>query len=433
MSDRILLNLMSMGTKGEKHMPRISRILIPFLVVCLVCLSVAFVAFAPRSHANAQSSTTRSAAHPAISTNCPAPGTANAASMPPLTLGSHPNIVYIVNESTPFQGTLKRYDIVTGAKVEIVKLANTSISEAQVSANGQWLMFVAQVSGQSKLQLVRMDGQFLQTLYCGNPTHVQWSTNQQLAVFEDAQGVYLLNVAGGVVQLELKATINPFAFPRTWLDTTRVYVALEFVDSPAESVALLDTSKGPNQSVQNLQVAFDASTSTPFCWDFDSSFDGKSLFTSQCTAKSLIPGPGEEPCCGPSVIADRSPTGGAGYSYVFVNQAQAFTAVRAVTANTLLFTVGNGNGNTSQNGLWKVGTDGSNPTRLTPSGEFNQFTQFPWSNVSRDSTKYVLQIISSSPPNTTYTLEYGSLSGGSPTVFASITNVQLATVGWTTM
>src|SRR5258707_9959813 len=396
---------------------RFLRILTLFLVVCLVFL---FIAVPPPFHVHARSSSMLHAARPTISTSCPSPGTARAAFMPPLTLGTHPTIVYRVNEfshTTPTLGTLNRDDVVTGGKVDIVKLAKTTISEAQVSADGQWSMFVAQVSGHNKLQLVRMDGRFLQTLYCGNPSHVQWSTNQQLAAFADAQGVYLLNVAGGVVQLELKATINPFAFPRTWLDTTRVYVALEFVDSPAESLALLDTSKGPNQSVQNLQVAFDASTSTPFCWDFDSSFDGKSLFTSQCTAKSLIPGPGEEPCCGPSVIADRSPTGGAGYSYVFVNQAQAFTAVRAVTANTLLFTVGNGNGDTSQNGLWKVGTDGSNPTRLTPSGEFNQFTQFPWSNVSRDSTKYVLQIISSSPPNTTYTLEYGSAIGGPPTAF----------------
>jgi len=30
-------------------------------------------------------------------------------------------------------------------------------------------------------------------------------------------------------------------------------------------------------------------------------------------------------------------------------------------------------------------------------------------------------------------VEYGSLSGGSPTVFASITGTQLATIGWTTM
>jgi hypothetical protein len=116
-----------------------------------------------------------------------------------------------------------------------------------------------------------------------------------------------------------------------------------------------------------------------------------------------------------------------------VNQAQAFTAVRAVTSKTLLFIVANGNSDTSQNGLWKVGTDGSGPLRLTTSGEFNRFTQFPWSNVSRDGTKYVLQVVIGSGSSITYTLEYGSLSGGSPFVFASITNTELETVGWTTM
>ncbi|OLB55723.1 MAG: hypothetical protein AUI01_07475 [Ktedonobacter sp. 13_2_20CM_2_56_8] len=50
---------------------------------------------------------------------------------------------------------MKRYDVVTGAKVEIVRMTGTSISEAQVSANGQWLLFVAHVSGQVKLQLIR--------------------------------------------------------------------------------------------------------------------------------------------------------------------------------------------------------------------------------------------------------------------------------------
>jgi eukaryotic-like serine/threonine-protein kinase len=424
------------------HIIRTSRTLISVLAGCLVFL---FAASATPFLARASSNTPSHASRPAITTNCPAPGTANAASMPALTLGSHPNIVYIVNESSPFQGTLKRYDVVTGAKVEIVKLANTSISEAQVSADGQWLMFVAQVSGQSKLQLVRMDGQFLQTLYCASPPSgvdpgvalngVQWSVDQKLAVFASNSSIYLLNVTNGALQVEL--TIPPQGFiisvhPRTWLDNTRAYVTLQGTDAPPEMLAILDTSKGPNQSVQNLQVAFDASNSTPFCWDFDSSFDGKSLFTSQCTAKNFG-GPGASPCCGPSVIADRSPTGGPGYSYVFVNQAQAFTAVRAVTANTLLFTVGNFTGDTSQNGVWKVGTDGSSPLRLTPSGELNQFTQFPWSNVSRDSTKYAVQIVSSTSSGTTYTLEYGSLSGGSPVVFASITNVPLATVGWTTM
>ncbi len=409
---------------------RLSHIVTSIIAVCFVGF---FVVAVPQLRASARSVHTSVAshiAHPTISTNCPAPGTANAAVMPSITLGMHPNIIYIVNEST--QGTLKRYDSVTGNKVEIIKLASTTITDAQVSANGQWLLFVAQVSGQNKLQLVRMDGQFLQTLYCGAPGEAQWSTDQRLVLFSDTGHIYLLNVTNAVLQVELSFSKGVTIHPRTWLDTTRAYITLQFPDGPPESVLLLDTSKGPNQNLQNLAVVFDATQSTPFCWDFDSSFDGKSLFTSQCTAKNFG-GPGASPCCGPSVIADHPPTGGLSYSYVYVNQHRAFISLRAVTANILLFTVGNFTGNTSQNGVWKVGTDGSSPLRLTSSGEFNQFTQFPWSNVSRDGTKYALQIINSVSINTTYTLEYGSLSGGAPIVFASITNVQLATVGWTTM
>ena len=80
-----------------------------------------------------------------------------------------------------------------------------------------------------------------------------------------------------------------------------------------------------------------------------------------------------------------------------------------------------------------MGSNGSSPLRLTSPNEFNQITEFPWSNVSCDGEKYALQIINSVSINTTYILEYGSLSGGAPIVFASITQVQLATVDWTTM
>ncbi len=343
--------------------------------------------------------------------------------------------MYIVKEGSPNPtfGTLKRYDVVTGAKVEIVKMPGTVISEAQVSADGQWVLFVANASGQGKLQLIRMDGQFLQTLYCGSPSQAQWSTNQQLIVFADGNNTYLLHTTTGALQIEVTSRINPVVHPRTWLDNTRVLVTLQFVDGPPETVAILDTTKGPNQNVHNLQIAFDATSSTPFCWDFDSSFDGRSLFTSQCTASSSLPGPGANVFAGPSVISAYAAGSPVSYSFVYVNQGQAFTAVRAVTSNTLLFTVGSTKGDTSQNGLWKVGTNGSNPLHLAPSGAFNQFTQFPWSNVSRDSSKYALQIVNVSPSASTYTLEYGSLSGGAPVVFASINNVQLALVGWTTM
>ena len=413
---------------------RPSRVLIFCLVGCLVFL---FAASAPASLVSANSRTASRTLRPAITTNCPSPVTANAAVMPSMTLGSHSNIVYIVNEGTPSQptfGTLKRYDVVTGGKVEIVKLASTFISEAQVSADGQWLLFVAHVSGQAKLQLVRMDGQFLQTLYCGAPGEVQWSTNQQLVLFSDSGLIYLLNVTNGVLQAELSFSRGgDVVHLRTWLDQTRAYVTLQPpTQAPPEMLAILDTSKGPGQIVQDLQVAFDASTSTPFCWDFDSSFDAKNLFVSQCNATNSS-GSGNAPAQGPSVITLRPATGGSSYTYLYVDQGLAFTTIRAASSSTLLFIVGNMAGNTSQNGLWKVGTDGSNPVRLTSSGQLNQFTQFPWSNVSRDGSRYALQIVNSGSSGTIYTMEYGSLSGGSPVVFASITNVQLATVGWTTM
>jgi len=89
--------------------------------------------------------------------------------MPPLALGNHQNIVYIVNEfqaQTPTFGTLKRLDFTTDAKIEIVKIAGTSISDAQVSADGQWILFVSVTTNQDKLQLVRMDGHALQSLCC---------------------------------------------------------------------------------------------------------------------------------------------------------------------------------------------------------------------------------------------------------------------------
>src|SRR5437763_11701780 len=134
------------------HTPRASRVLIFCLVGCLVFL---FAASASLSHASASSSSASRPLSAAVSTSCPSPGTARAAFMPSMTLGSHPTIVYIVNEGTSSQptGTLKRYDVVTGGKVEIVKMPGTSMVSAQVSGNGQWLLFVAQTAGLFKLQL----------------------------------------------------------------------------------------------------------------------------------------------------------------------------------------------------------------------------------------------------------------------------------------
>jgi hypothetical protein len=401
---------------------------------------------------------------PPTQTSCPATGTARAAVMPPLALGNHQNIVYIVNEfqrQTSTFGTLKRYDFTTGAKTEIVKIPNVSISGAQVSADGQWIIFTAVMTSQVKLQLARIDGRALQTLYCATPasnganppsalSNVQWSTNQQLAVFTSYTGpasyLYLLNLQNGSLQTELSTNSGAIDTPLTWLDNTRLYLYGPEVDAPPQALYLLDTSRGANQNPDNLQKVFDATSvtaTTNFCWNADSSFDGTRLFTSQCTTTPNPNGPGIGSQLGPSKISARPATGGAPQN-IFTSQNMAITAIRSISKTTLLLPVNNNgtgtNVHTSHNGLWKVNTDGTGLTQLASGGAgvsggpslLCPYTQYPWSNVSRNGNMFALQ--HNSANGQTQSLLFGSMNGGTTTTYASISDgTQLSIVGWTTM
>ena len=421
---------------------RASRILISCLAGCVIFL---LAASAPQSHVSASSSTTSHALRPAISTSCPAAGTGRAAVLPSLTLGTHQNIVFVSNKVNssflPLSGTLKRYDVTTRSKTTIVSLANQNIASAQVSADGQWILFVAQSGTSSsplfKLQLIRMDGQFLQTLYCNTAqpgiNGPQWSTNRKLIVFyilsNNTESVDLLNTTTGVVQTELSFSTSTLSAVtvRTWLDTTRIYLTNTQTDQPPNIIYILDTSKGPNQPLSNLMTVFHGNFS-----GFDSSYNGSQLFISSCAC-------GQGGNLGPSSITVQPATGGQAKT-LFSASSDAITGVRAVLPTTLLFTVANfslgGGGNMIDNGLWKMNTNGTGIARLitNQAGQFsglNNFSQFPWSNVSRNGSMYAVQIAG----NPIQALQLGSLGGGAPTTFASFngSGTSLNTVGWTTM
>lgn len=397
---------------------------------------------------------------PAVQASCPANGTARAAVIEPLALGHHATLVYIVNEqsgNTPTFGTLKRYDTVTGKKVEIVKQAHTMVSEAEISADGQWVLFVSVVARQARLQLIRMDGQGLQTLYCVNaasngadPTsalnHVQWSTDQKLIAFDsysDAGGaVFILNAKMGTLQRDLYTPGSGAVYPvRTWLDHNQLYITNPTIDAPASSVFILNTLLGGNQTTSDLRQVLDEAASQ-FCWDFDSSFDGRQLFASQCQETPDPNGPGAGSLSGPSSIITGSATGGGALSTIFTNASLAIVSLRCVSANTLLLQTASTSTATANNGLWRVQTDGSGLKQLISfgggvgasgmSGTLNRYGQYPWSNVSRDGRLYAFEE-DSSTQNTT-TLLFGSLNGGSPTTLASIgAGTVLSVAGWTTM
>lgn len=392
-------------------------------------------------------STTLVSGPPTI-TACPANSTGRAPVLTGMSLGNAPNLVYFVNEfknNASTFGTLKRYDTISGAKTEILKLPNTRINSAQLSADGQWILFSADIAGQVKLSVVRMDGKGLQTLACAPAGDIirspQWSVDQKLIVFDESPNtggatLYLLSVASGLLQTELTPPASGLAYlPRTWLDNTRVLMTgyIPNSDAPAQNIYILDTALGPHQQSSTLQTF--ATITTP-CWNFDSSFDGKTIFYNQCT-----PGNPE----GSSTLASQR-VGSSSASQVFSSSTLAINAVR-VFDNTnafLLATALNAaqgvSGDRSKDGLYKIATNGSNNViPLVQAGNglsptLNLYSQYFWSNVSRDHSLYALEESGVQGSNFRYRLLYGSMNGGAPNSIADISDgTELEIIGWTTL
>ena len=401
---------------------------------------------------------------PLTQTSCPAQGMARAAIMPPLRLGNHQTIVYLLGEgmiNTFPTFTLNRYDITTGRTTQIVKMSDVQIREAQVSADGQWLLFVAG----SKLQMIRLDGQELQTLYCVSApqtqiSSVQWSADQQQVLFfgggksDDEQTVSLLNIVDGTIQPELLfAERSTRYIPAQWLDSKRVYlIGFPLVGNepgplpiPMPKLYLLDTRHGANQQTKTLQFVTQAQS--PYCWDFDRSSAGGKLFVAHCIQRIALGQVGIGLRQGPSSITVQEATGGSSNT-IISNRRQAMVAVRVVSTTSLLFLIenqsdGHASVDTSQNGLWKVNIDGSGLTRLTTeqAGDhtsLNPSIRSPWSNVSRDGSLYAARLAvfqGNTPP--AYSLVLGSFHGGKPTLFATVSHpgeqTQLELAGWTIM
>lgn len=374
---------------------------------------------------------------PSVTTACPAPGKGRAAVLPPLTLGKDQNIVYDSVKTNPASSVLKRYDVTTKSTTKILTLNGGNITWTQISANGQWVLFVNQVTVNGsylfKLQLVRMDGKYLQTLYCSTAGNgideVQWSTDLKLIAFvfvtsSSIEDVDVLNTTNGSVQTVYSTPTSNFVIVRTWLDTHRLYLTNTQTDQPPNIIYLLDVNHPGT-----LQTVFNGSFS-----DFDSSYNGQSLYTSNCVC-----GLGGNQ--GPGTIMVQPATGGQQQT-VYTSSTDAILSVRAALPTTLLFIVDNvtmGGGTFPDNGLWQINSNGTGVTQLmaTQSGQnvgLNQFTQFPWSNVSRDGSLYSLQVVSTQS-GFIQTLETGPLGGSPSTAFATVNGKQviLSVVGWTTM
>ena len=159
-----------------------------------------------------QTITSPTASIPEQAQTCPAQTTtARPALMSPLPSDNHPNLIYVSQQGDT--SLLQRYDAVSGSRQIILRLqASETIQKANVSPDGQWILLRSLLQGQVAIQLIRVDGQQLQTLYCApaqdNIDDALLSPDQHALLFnqENQDGLstlYLLDVATGKLRTEL--------------------------------------------------------------------------------------------------------------------------------------------------------------------------------------------------------------------------------------
>lgn len=356
--------------------------------------------------------------------------------MAALQLGTRQQIIYYHNIGN--QMVLNIFDVQRQAVVPIIGV-NEHIQTAQISDDGQWVLMGADVNNISEIQLVRIDGKYFQTLYCApagqqidpsNSTGMQWSPDQKQIIFTQGAKantplpLYQLIVATGHVQLELtpgpNADANPTTDyqPVTWIDNTRLYV----VDTTAlfDSLAILDTGKGPGQHASDLQEI--VGSHQVMARSFDSSYDATKLIVSEVYGAADMTTHQENITCSIYVM----PTNQANFSHPFSFKNLLVTGLRVIgyTTSRLMLNVNYGaNTKVTTDGFWKINIDGSGLTQMNnQAGGFNKFTQYPWSNFSRDGSLY------------TDGLFYGPLNGGPPTRYAADGEGDgNVLVGWTTL
>ncbi|RAQ93908.1 TolB-like translocation protein [Thermogemmatispora tikiterensis] len=424
---------------------------------------------------------------PVTQTSCPGISPTNPfgtrpAVMRPLALGSHQNLVYIYNEgqsqTSTAHGHLVRYDVTTGQRVTIIT-SGLLISEAQVSADGQWIMFLSLPDPQrdpnhaALLQMVRMDGQGLQTLYCfpklpytpkggafsafeGRgiisytgypPVRFAWSPDERHVLLSaDLQGttslMTLLDIrTGNLRQLLLYTQFCAIAIPLTWLNSSQAYIVTESrvtCGSPPlpMNLYLIDVNKSTNpanpvwndvieENVRFTEVAVDTSP------------DGSRLFVSTCERS------------GPAISTIVSePAVGGSQTTIYRQLASAqnpescVESIRAATTRTLLVLM-SGAPYQATFQLAVLSSDGHGQPRVLANLEqgssysLDQAVPALWSLISRDGHLYAM---TGSKPLAygnnlieETTVFYGSLSGGKPVAVATASNGTVDVVGWTAL
>ena len=451
--------------------------------ISFFCFALIFCSCGPSSAASRTASPTSSNNHttPTTSvtstpaptvptqTDCPPDQTARAALMPSIRLGTHPNIFFATQSNTEL--VFNRYDVTTGQTTQVFSLPETmqhpSPPFARLSNDGQWIIFQGVVGTQSAIQMVRVDGQEFQTLYCGGVDSFLLSPDQKTLAFNLSSGNYdleMLDMVSGKLQTDYIASRDgsyAFAYyrPLKWQTNTSLFVMKE-LDGRGGSFdfsfrynygifLVQDTTLDSNAQSTNLESLLipqsSSSSSSGYCPDFDINQD--QILTNDCTGGSGA-APGSAALKGPSTIQIQTLAGNA--STIYNDSNNAIMYARFISDTKILFCTQNLPSSrvtqmrTSQNvGLWEINTDGTGLTQIAafPDNSELSFTLTAYTPsyiVSRDGSQYLVTV--SSYSSHTMGLFFGKLQGteASPVpdtnqyIEATGANPYTAAIGWST-
>jgi hypothetical protein len=383
-------------------------------------------------------------------TDCPVDGYARAALLQPITLGTHSTLIYTSNDvssdALTSMGVLKRYDTVT-QRTSVLVASGHSISNAQVSTSGQWVLFLSQGNANkrnmaigTRVQLIRVDGADLQTLYCVPATvtisGVHLSTDQRFLLLDLLDGntniatLCLLDLTTGTLKTELQAPLGPGAYKTiTWLDHTRAYIG-QNLNQAQPALYLLNTATNKDIHGGNLKMvtAFPGSGGAMHLESSaDKSSDGKTLFLSYCFSNGVTL---------TSKITSQPATGGSQHD-IYRNVQGCIKDLRTISSSKLLLTVRIPDSGFTKEVLMLANTNGSGVTTLYKNNsvhvglQLNRYGQLPWSNISRDGHLYAFS--EQGAMMNVSSILIGSFASGKITTLVSNPSGTVFVAGWTRM
>jgi len=164
-----------------------------------------------------------------------------------------------------------RYDPAATTSQALLQITSTAQVSASISPDGQWVLMLSQASGQAAIQIVRVDGQHLQTLYCAPAgdsfAGAQLSPNQHVLAFtqvnqDESQSILsVLDLTTGQVRTVLSPQASGYPQSTDVQATSTWAPLLAHVSSLAS-----DTPLNPLPSQHAL-------TFTPLTWINNSCFN----------------------------------------------------------------------------------------------------------------------------------------------------------------